>query len=141
MSEENVEIVRKAFDAFNAFGRGELTAEDVAEVVDPQIEFDWHDERTMPDLPQHLRGTSEILEFAEQMRSAWAEVTLEPLEFIEAPDGRVLTLSRQRSRGRESGVPVVNHVFHLWTIRDGKVRRIELFRHRADALEAAGLPE
>jgi ketosteroid isomerase-like protein len=141
MSEENVEIVRKAFDTFNAFGRGELIAEDVAEVVDPQIEFDWHDERTLPDLPQHLRGFPEFVRFGDQLRNAWAEVTLELLEIIQAPDGRILTLSRQRSRGRESGVPVVNHVFHLWTIRDGKVRKIELFRHRADALEAAGLSE
>src|SRR5512132_3235744 len=115
MSEENVEVVRKAFDAFTAFGRGELTAEDIAEVVDPQIEFDWYDERTLPDLPQHLEGFPEFRRFGEQMRSAWAEVTLELLEIIPAPGGRVLTLSRQRSRGRESGVPVVNHVFHLWT--------------------------
>ena len=41
----------------------------------------------------------------------------------------------------ESGVPIVIHFFQLWTIRDGKVRRIEYFRHRADALEAAGLSE
>jgi hypothetical protein len=33
----------------------------------------------------------------------------------------------------------VIHIFQLWTIRDGRVRKLELFRHRADALEAAGL--
>jgi hypothetical protein len=38
-------------------------------------------------------------------------------------------------------VPVTVHAFHLWTIREGKVREMELFRHRADALEAAGLSE
>jgi hypothetical protein len=29
----------------------------------------------------------------------------------------------------------------VWTIRDEKIRQIEYFRHRADALEAAGLKE
>jgi ketosteroid isomerase-like protein len=141
MSEENVEIVRKAFDAFNASGRGELSTEDLAELIDPRIEFYWYDERTLPDVPQHLRGLPEVLRLGEQLQSAWVELTLEPLEVSQAPGGRVLTLSRQSGRGRESGVPVVNHVFHLWTIRDGKVRKLAFFRHRADALEAAGLSE
>jgi len=35
----------------------------------------------------------------------------------------------------------VIHFFQLSTIRDGKVSKIEYFRHRADALEAAGLRE
>jgi ketosteroid isomerase-like protein len=141
MSQENVELVRKAFDAFNASIRGELTAEGVAELIDPQIELHWHDEGTLPDLPQHLRGLPEVRRFGEELRSAWVEQTVEPLEVIQAPGGRVLTLSRQSYRGRESGVPIVIHIFYLLTIRDGKVRKMEVFRHRADALEAAGLSE
>jgi ketosteroid isomerase-like protein len=141
MSQENVEIVRKGFDVFNASGRGELTAEEIAEFIDPQIEIYWHDERTLPDLPQHLRGLPEVRRFGEQMRSSWVEQTLEIVEVIQAQGDRVLTLSRQRYRGRESGVPIVIHIFQLWTIRDGRVRKLELFRHRADALEAAGLQE
>ena len=33
------------------------------------------------------------------------------------------------------------HFFTLWTLRGGKVIRIESFRERAEALEAAGLRE
>jgi ketosteroid isomerase-like protein len=58
-----------------------------------------------------------------------------------APRDRVLTLIRQTGRGRQSGVPIEYHYFELFTIRDGKVLQIEFFRHRADALEAAGLRE
>jgi SnoaL-like domain len=141
MSEENVEIVRKGFDAFNASGRGKLPAEDIGELVDPQIEIYWHDERTLPDLPQHLRGLPAVRRFGEEMRSAWGEQTLEIVEVIQAPGDRVLTLSRQSYRGRESGVPIVIHIFQLWTIWDGRVRKLELFRHRAEALKAAGLSE
>jgi ketosteroid isomerase-like protein len=140
MSEENVEAVRKAIDAVNAFMRGELSREAFAELSDPQAEWHWHDQRIYPDLPQHLRGP-EVIEFGEQLRGAWVDLATEPLEFIEAPGDRVVTLIRQSGRGRESGVPIEVHFFQLWTIRDGKVRKIELFRHRADALEAAGLKE
>jgi hypothetical protein len=145
MSEENVEIVRKALDLWDGFMRGELKGEAVAEAgarfVDPQIELIWHGERTMPDQPQHLHGVPEIVGFWEQMRGAWAELKLEPLEIIVAPDDRVMTPLRQSARGRESGVPIVFHSFLVWTIRQGRVRTMELFRHRADGLEAAGLRE
>ena len=44
MSEENVEIVRRTFDEVNAFMRGELSSEALAELFDPQLEYDWHDD-------------------------------------------------------------------------------------------------
>jgi ketosteroid isomerase-like protein len=141
MSEENVEFVRKALEAFNAFMRGETSREAILELGDPQFEFNWHGDRTMPDSPQRLQGPHELLRFWEDLRSAWDDLSLEPVELIEAPGNRVLTLSRQTGRGRESGVPVEVHAFTVWTIRNKKAQKIELFRHRADALEAAGLPE
>jgi ketosteroid isomerase-like protein len=140
MSQENVEIVRKGYEAFNAFMRGELSREALAELADPQGEWHWHDQRTYPDLPQHLRG-AEVIGFWEEYRSTWDELATEPLEFIQTPDDRVLVSVCQRGRGRESGVPIEIHFFQLWTIRNGKLRKQELFRHRADALEAAGLRE
>jgi ketosteroid isomerase-like protein len=141
MSEENVEIVRRSIDGFNAFMRGELSREALGRMGDPEYEFRWHDDRTMPDLPQDLPGTTASLGFVEQMRSVWEGLTMEPLEINETPDGRVVTVTRLSGRGRESGVPFESHFFQLWTIRDGKPRKVELFRHRADALEAAGLRE
>jgi ketosteroid isomerase-like protein len=141
MSRENVEVVHRLFDAFNAFMQDELSSEAYAELFDPQIELHWRDQRTYPDTPQHLRGAPEFLAFTEQYRGGWLDLVQEPLEIIEAPDGRVLVFTRQSGRGRESGVQIEIHFFQLWTIRDGRVRNIEFFRHRADALEAAGLRE
>jgi ketosteroid isomerase-like protein len=141
MSEENVELVRKAFAAGNAFMRGELPSEAVEQFADPKIEFIWHGDRTMPDQPQHLAGTPAILGFWEQLRSVWADLAMELLECIDAPEDHVLIFFRQTGRGRESGVPVEVHAFQLVTIRDGRIRRMEVFRHRAEALEAAGLRE
>jgi ketosteroid isomerase-like protein len=140
MSEENVEVARKYFDAFNAFMRDELSSEAYAELFDSEFELHW-DEQTYPDTPQQLGGAPDFIAFMEQYRAGWVDLVQEPLEIIDVPDGRVLVLTRQSGRGRESGVPIVIHFFGLWTIRDGKLRQVEFFRHRADALEAAGLSE
>ncbi|HEY3192472.1 MAG TPA: nuclear transport factor 2 family protein [Solirubrobacterales bacterium] len=141
MSEENVEIVRKAFDNLNAFLRGELTSEAFSDLIDPQVGWDWHDLPPVPDAPQDLRGAPEVVGFLDQFRSEWVDLATEPLELVEAPDDRVLASTRLSGRGRESGVSIEAHPFQLITIRDGKVRQIEFFRHRAEALEAAGLSE
>jgi ketosteroid isomerase-like protein len=141
MSEENIEVVRKAFDSVNAFLCGELTSEAFSELVDPQIGWDWHDLPPVPDTPLDPRGGPEVIGFLDQFRSAWVDLAMEPLELTEAPDDRVLASARLSGRGRESGVSIEAHPFGLFTIRDGKVRKIELFRRRADALEAAGLRE
>jgi ketosteroid isomerase-like protein len=141
MSEENVEIVRRLGDALNAFMRNELSSDAFAALHDPEVEAHWHDRRTYPDAPQELRGCEELIRFSEQYRSIWADLSQEPLELIEAPDGRVLASISQRGRGRESGVPIEIHFFEVLTVADGKVLKIEYFRHRADAMEAAGLSE
>ena len=140
-----MEIVRNALDVFNAFIRGELEGQAVDEAVarlsDPHLEWHWHDELMTPDFPQHLRGIPAIIEAWERYSRLWADdLSLEALEFIEAPGDRVLTPLRQRSR-KESGVSTEIYVFDVWTIRGGKVRKVELFRHRGEALEAAGLRE
>jgi ketosteroid isomerase-like protein len=121
--------------------RGELSIDAFAEGLDPQVELLWPDPQTYPDFPQHLRGRPEVIAFFEQYRDGWIDVVYELLELIEVPDGRVVALVRQSGRGRQSGVPIVIHFYELCTIRDGKARKIEVFRRRADALQAAGLGE
>jgi ketosteroid isomerase-like protein len=139
---QNADTIRQHTDDFNAFMRGELSSEACAERFDPQIEVLWPDRQTLlPDFPQHLQGTAEFIALVEQVRDGWIDRVQELLEVIEVQDGRVLALVRHMGRGRQSGVPVVFHYFALYTIREGRVRKIELFRHRADALQAAGLGE
>jgi ketosteroid isomerase-like protein len=138
---QNADTIRQFTDALNAFMHGELTNEAFAERFDPQIEVLWRDRQTYPDFPQHLRGLAEAIAFLEQVRNGWIDLVYALLEVIEVPDDRVVTLFRQSGRGRQSGVPVVFHFFALWTIRDGKICEVVYFRHRADALQAAGLDE
>jgi hypothetical protein len=47
----------------------------------------------------------------------------------------------QRGVGEESGAATELRYFQVWSFRGGKVIRLEGFRERAEALEAAGLRE
>jgi ketosteroid isomerase-like protein len=141
MSEENVEIVRHGFDAFNAFMRGEGAEKALAAFVDPEFEYDWPAEREWPEPDHSRRGVPLAFAFIRRVQSTLIDVVWEPLEFIGAPDNRVLVEVRQSGRERESGVPIEVQLFQVVTLRDGRVRKLEFFRHRADALEAAGLSE
>jgi len=141
MSRENVEVVRRFFEVRSAFLRGDADGETFGEMFDPQVEVCWHDQQTYPDTPQELRGATAVVAFSEQYRDGWVDVTADLLELSEAPGGRVLAFSRQSARGRQSGVPIVIHFFEVFTVQDGRVGKAEFFRHRADAVRAAGLSE
>jgi ketosteroid isomerase-like protein len=72
--------------------------------------------------------------------------TFEPgyrFEIEEARDlgGVILLVANHRGRGRSSGAEVRGQTGYLYTVRRGKIVRVELFADRAAALEAAGLSE
>ena len=50
-------------------------------------------------------------------------------------------LSGWHATGERSGIDVSSDWFGLWTFRDGRIARLRFFYDRAEALEAAGLPE
>jgi ketosteroid isomerase-like protein len=51
----------------------------------------------------------------------------------------VVVLARYTGRGKGSGVEVDTEGAHVWTLRDGKAVRLEIFADRIRALEAVGL--
>ena len=60
----------------------------------------------------------------------------------DAGDGRVLVLAVEHGRGRGSGAEVqAAKTAHLWTLRDGKAVRLDLFLDRERALEVVALSE
>jgi ketosteroid isomerase-like protein len=52
---------------------------------------------------------------------------------------RLVAFVRVRSRPMESTSFSESYIAHLWTIRDGKAARCEVFAVREQALEAVGL--
>jgi ketosteroid isomerase-like protein len=71
---------------------------------------------------------------------AFDEVVVEPEQFFERGDHIVVfVLMRFRPRGSNAAPEI--RIAHLWTMRDGKAARCELFPQREKALEAVGLSE
>ena len=128
MSEENVEVVREAWVAYS---RGDYDR--VAGFHDPHIVV-----VTLED--GAVYGNDDVLANYERWDEAWeeAETTLE--EVIGQGD-RVFLTARFHARGRASGVEIDTRLYEVYTVRDGKVLRIDEYADRAEALEAAGLRE
>jgi hypothetical protein len=130
MSRENVEIVRQATYAYN---RGAF--EEAIVWMDPEIEWDMSRVQ-VPD-PGVYRGFDGLRIFHNSWDESWASLELEPQEFIAAGD-QVVSVVRQLGRGRLSGAEVEQSFAQLWTLRDGKIVRMEMHPNREAALEAAG---
>jgi len=131
MSEENVEIVRAGHEAFNRrdFDAGLLLAHDsITWRPFFAVETDVH------------RGKEEV-------RAAWERQTealdlqIEILELTPLDETRVLAVGRWTGRGSESGVPVEQTGHQVFTVEGGRIRSVETYASRAEALEAAGLSE
>jgi ketosteroid isomerase-like protein len=138
MSQENVEIVRRAHAAFNRLGlTSESTYRIAAELLDPEVE--WHDQRELPGATVH-HGIEEVMR---HLASAEESVHYDSADLFEVLDAgsRVVAVYRIHARGRASDVPVERDAVHVYGFRGGKIERVEIFGTRVEALEAAGLRE
>jgi ketosteroid isomerase-like protein len=139
MSQENVEIVRRGYEALlQGLGGGGFTT--FFEWLDPDIE--WRGPREFPDLAEPRYGHEGVRGYLSILAEAIDDYRMAPEEFIDAGADQVLVFSREGGRGRESGAEVQSHpTGHLWTIRNGKAIRMQSYWERAAAVEAAGLRE
>jgi ketosteroid isomerase-like protein len=131
MSQENVEIVRAAIDAFN---RRDFEA--AFKYAAPGLEIDLS--RAVGPMHGVFRleqWRGQLDEFAEH----WEFLRIEPHEFIEA-DEHVVVPWTLHGRGRD-GIEVVTRVSWVWTIRTGGIERVSMYQERQDGLEAVGLRE
>jgi ketosteroid isomerase-like protein len=132
MSEENLEVVRASWEAWS---RGDMEA--LFEFYDPTVEWDMTHSQ-VPDMGV-FHGHDGIREFFREWRAFFAEYYAEPEEFIDAHDS-VLVRIKQSGRERTSTVTVeMPSYWQLYRLRDGRAVRVEIYRDKADAFEAAGL--
>jgi ketosteroid isomerase-like protein len=134
MSQENVEIVRRGFEAINARDLDRY----YVETVDPEVE--WQTSAEDPDAATH-RGLQAYKRYLESWLDSFDGFHGDVEEYIDVGDDRVFTWVRYTGRGRESGVPADWYLAIICTLRDGKVVRGEEYFDRNDALEAVGLSE
>jgi ketosteroid isomerase-like protein len=133
VSEENVEIIRRAVDAFNAEGPDAAGDRFFAD----EVEF--HDPPDSPS-PRVARGREQVRAQFNAFNEAWESRRSEPQEVRAVGADRVLLVSTEHFRGRD-GIEVQATSASVFTLRDGKVVRWQAFWDRARALEALGISE
>jgi ketosteroid isomerase-like protein len=130
VSREKVEIVRRMFEAY---AQGGFAA--AAKFTHPDFE--------MRQLAEHfLSGTFRGADAAESMTDFtlhFEDFRADAEEFIDGGDDRVVVAIRERGRPRGATVELDQLFGVIYTLRDGKVARMEWFHSPAEALKAAGL--
>ena len=131
MSQENVEVIRAALDAFN---RGDFDA--MLRYAAPDFELDWS--RAVG--PQRgVYKLDQARSFFDDFGDTFESIRVEPSEFIEVDDNVIVPQTGYTS-GRD-GIETTARITLVWTIRDGAIVRICLYQDKRDALESAGLSE
>ena len=129
---ENVEMVRAIYERFSEGGFRVSV-----DLLDRHVVYLMM--RDAPDAEVYV-GVEGVAAGTRGLFETWADFTLAAEELIPAGDSVVVRV-RQQGVARISGVPSDDHYFSVWSFRGPKVIRIETFRQRAQALEAAGLSE
>jgi ketosteroid isomerase-like protein len=133
MSEENVEVVRRGYERFMA------TGDFADEVATPDFVWDMSNFHGWPE-QQVYEGVDGARAFLREWTDAWEDWVLEVDSLHDAGD-KVVALVHQHGRSKAAGMPVEMYFAQVWTLRDGKQSRMDMYSERAEALEAAGLPE
>ena len=133
MSQENVEILREAIEAFN---RRDMEA--WLALHDPEVVF-----RADPEWPESatVDGREAVWDFGLRLTDAWEQDPFEMVEVIDAGGDTLVARYRRLVRGKASGIADVLDYWCVHTVRRGKILRHEWFSSRAKALEAVGLSE
>jgi ketosteroid isomerase-like protein len=134
MSQENVEIVRRAYEAFNRAGLDGLL-----EHFHPDAVYDIT--AAIGPFAGMYYGRAAIRNFLADYFATWEYVTMDPEDFIEVGEEHVVVLLRMHMRGKGSGAEVEAQTNNVWTLRDGKAVRMAVHNNRAEALQAAGVSE
>jgi ketosteroid isomerase-like protein len=138
MSREDVEIVRRVYDAAARRDR-----ETIFSLYDPSVELD----ATRLDLPHDsgdaggvYHGHDGLRRFFREWHEAWKDLEYDYEELIDAGQ-HVISVVMRRARGRVSGAAVERPFALVWTLREGKVVRVAWFNTRDEAVAAVRLEE
>ena len=131
MSDENVEIVRTGYQRYLA------TGEFTDEIVTADFVWDMSNFHGWPE-QQVYNGADGARTFLKDWTDAWEEWQLEVDAIHDAGD-RVVALLRQHGRSKANGMPVEMSFAQVWTVRDGKEARMDMYSDPAEAFEATGL--
>ncbi len=130
MSQENVELLRAAYETFN-----------VSKRVDPELmttDVEFRQPEVGGDVVYH--GRDGVARGIQVLVDVFDDVRTEPEEFFVA-GAEIVVFVRLSGRARESGVPVDGPFAHVFRFRGEQVDRWHTYADRREALEAVGLGE
>jgi ketosteroid isomerase-like protein len=133
MSQENVELVRRAYAHTQATGL--VYAEGLAPgfIWDMSKYEDWPEQ-------QRYEGIDGAQTFLDDWTGAWDDWELEVEEIYDARD-KVVVVLHQSGRATTTGMALDMVFAQTWTVRDGRLTRIDVYSDPSEALKAVGLEE
>lgn len=133
MSRENVETLRRCYEHW---GEGDWSEPPIP-LYDAHVVY--ISQENEPEPGPHY-GLDAFSDYFRRFLASWDDLRIEASEFREQGDSVVVRVYRS-AVGRESGLPIGDEAFHVWTFRGGRVIRMEVFIEEAEALEVVGLSE
>jgi ketosteroid isomerase-like protein len=130
VSQENVEIVRRMLEAY---ARGSFAA--AAEFAYPDLEMRFSASHPLSGTFSGAGAAQAMTDFVKSFDDLRGEAE----QIIDADDDRVAVIYRQRGRPRGSMIEFNELWGIVFTLRDGKVARMEWIDTPAEALKAVGL--
>jgi ketosteroid isomerase-like protein len=132
MSKHNVELCRRALDAYNARDIGALVAH-----ADPQIEI--HSLLVKAEGSVY-RGHGGVRRWLQDTTDAWGETRFEPEAFFDVGE-QTLAYCMALGRGRRGGAGVALPVAHVARWRAGLLVHLKVYARREDAVGELGVTE
>jgi ketosteroid isomerase-like protein len=146
MSQENVEVVRRASEVLLSLGHGDPGAgfdESVRQgIVASNLEW-----RAGPRGGVGVAGLEDgvgragYVDFMRRWTEDFDDFGVETEEIIDADNDHVVVITRQYGTGKGSGMTVEIRTGAVLTLEAGRITRVALFLEPNDALEAVGLRE
>jgi ketosteroid isomerase-like protein len=134
MSQENVEVVSDALDAFAERGLAAMADCWAADI-------NWRAIEGAPDDVGVMQGAESLRHYYQDWIDTFDDMSNVPEELLDLGDDRVLAVQRATGRAKASGIETELRYAVVYTVRDGKIARGREYIDRAAALEAVGLRE
>jgi uncharacterized protein len=135
MAGENVQIVRRVFDAFVR-----RDVEGLLEVMDPEVDFTAPGTQALVERDVSYQGHDGLRDYFEDVARVWEELEVFLHEYHEVGDERVLVVGRVRGRGKMRQL-VDQPAQWAWRIENEKIVWGHVFANREEAVRAVGLVE
>jgi ketosteroid isomerase-like protein len=135
LAEENIQIVRKVFDAFV---RRDVEA--ALDVMSSDVEFSAPATQALVDRHVSYEGHDGIRDYFKDVARAWTTLDVFLHEYHEVGDDRILVIGRVRGRGTAKHI-VDGPAQWAWRIENEKIVWGHIFTDREEAVKSIGLVE